>query len=149
MNTDSIIFNTKDSEGIMKYISTIKDDFKIIVKRNPKIDGRLNCGKGWDICLKTNNKAYRTQFNNAKVNGENIPEPEAILDCIISDVFGYLSVNNFYEFCSEFGYADDFYDNPEVRKTARKAYEACKQASQRMLTMFTEEELNAIQEKLP
>ena len=147
MNTNTIIYNTKDSEGIMKYIGSIKDDFKIIVKRNPNIDGRLNCGAGWDVCLKTNSKAYRTQFNNSKINGTDVPKADSILDCILSDVFSYLAIDGFYEFCREFGYASE-YDNPEIKKIARKSYEGCKKATERMLTMFTEEELSSIQDKL-
>ena len=148
MNTDTIIYNTKDSEGIMKYIASIKDDFKIIVKRNPNIDGRLNCGAGWDICLKDSHKAYRTQYNNSKINEEKYPKAEDILDCIISDALAYIDTETFYNFCKEFGYSIDIDENPENRNIARQAFQGCKKATERMSLIFTQEEMRNIADKL-
>lgn len=148
MNEQKIIYNTHNTKGIMSYINNFKNDFKIIVTRNKEIDGRLNCGAGWDIYLKDSHKAYRTQYNNSKMNKEKYPKADDILDCIISDALAYLDTKTFYNFCREFGYSIDIDENPENRNIARQAFQGCKKAAERMSLIFTQEEMRNIADKL-
>lgn len=76
--------NTQDNEYLQKIFS-IAPDLKMTVTRNSRIDGRMDCGLGYNVKLQVLNRSYSTVFNNSKASGNNIPDPEGIINCILMD----------------------------------------------------------------
>lgn len=122
--------------GVIEKITVTDDSFKLTVNRNPSIDGRIGCGAGYDVKLSNDKNSFSCKFNNSKAAGEAQPNPEDILECVISDAYAYICAKDFYDFCSEFGYEPD--------KKAEKIYNSCKRTADNLSKMFTEKEMEKI-----
>lgn len=116
-------------------------DLKMSFSRNRRIDGRMGCGAGYNVCLQRNNVKYYTEYNASITEGNHKPKKMDILYCINSDANCYSCTQNFSDFCSEFGY-DEYEDRARAR--AYKAYKSCQKALEKMFELFTPEELEII-----
>ncbi len=122
---------------LIKKIIKIDETFRMNVTRNRSFDGRLNCGAGWDVKLSNAKVSYSSRYNNSRVEKENTPNPDDILDCIFSDASSGEDSANYYDFCKMFGYEpykNDFSTakNPE----ALRIYKACCKAADSLSAMF-------------
>lgn len=138
--------NTTNNEYLEK-VFNIVPDFKMYVTRNAKIDGRIGCGLGYNVKLQTSNGSYSTVFNNSKAEGFNIPHPEGILNCILSDasIIGY--ADNFKDFCLELGYeeyTENRYGNIVINKEALNSFNACVRTNEALNKLFTSEQLDEL-----
>lgn len=124
-------------EEVKKVIPTLQVKYT----RKPKADGRMGCGLGYTVTVKGSHGTYTTTYNNSKNAGHETPDKMDILNCVLMDANCYECTQNFSDFCSEFGY-----DEYEDRAKANRAYKGCKRAYERLNEMFTNEELERLQE---
>ena len=134
---------------IIKDIIALDDSFQMSVMRNHALDGRLNCGAGWNVILKNNRHKLTVKFNSSIMDKESQPDPKTILDCIFSDMQAYECSRNFRDFCNEFGYEEYDYENEDKQNPrAIKAYKSCKKTAEDLQKMFSENEIKIIEDAL-
>lgn len=129
--------NTQDNEYLQKVFS-IAPDLKMTVTRNSKIDGRMGCGLGYNVKLQVFNRSYSTVFNNSKASGNDIPNPEGIINCILVDARCYDDTGSIENFRREFGYSE--YEGLRVYNACQRTYEAL----HRLLTSEQIEQLEEV-----
>ena len=134
-------FETKiDNRGVkFSDLQKVMPDLKMSVSRNRRIDGRIGCGAGYNVCLQKGNVKYYTRYNASIMEREHRPNKMDILYCINSDANCYSCTQNFSDFCSEFGY-----DEYEDRAKAMRVYKSCQRALEKMFELFTPEELEIL-----
>lgn len=144
------MINKKTSNNdIIKKIKTLNKTFAMHITRNRKIDGRLNAGAGYNVKLLTEKTSFTVKYNNSRMEKDNRPDPGNILDCLFTDMYGYLNTGNYRDFCNEFGYEEYEHDyGTQKNKKAFAVYKKCKQIAERMQTMFTDKQLAQINQWL-
>lgn len=130
-------------EEVKKVIPTVEVKYT----RKPKADGRMGCGLGYTVTVKGSHGTYITTYNNSKAAGHETPDKMDILHCFLSDANCYEYTQNLKNFCLEFGYTerDEFGEQPRM-KDGLKAYNACKRAYEALNRIFTETEIEKLQE---
>ena len=140
--------NTQDNEYLQKIFS-IAPDLKMTVTRNSKIDGRMGCGLGYNVKLQVFNRSYSTVFNNSKASGYDIPNPEGIINCIVSDARCYDDTRNFEDFCDEFGYdkySQNRYGEWIVNKDSMKIFNMLEKTYEALHRLLTSEQIEQLEE---
>jgi nucleoid-associated protein YejK len=135
-------FEQKVSNNEKIYFSDLQKaipDLKMTVSRNRRIDGRMGCGAGYNVCLQRGNVKYYTKYNTSIMDGERRPNKMDILYCITSDARSYTYTTSFSDFCSEFGY-----DEYEDRAKAQRVYKFCMTASMKLEQMFNDKEFEIL-----
>ena len=138
------------NDSIVKFIKTkFGDNFSFAVIRNPKLDHRINCGAGWDVQIKRNGRTMWTKFNNSRMEKENVPSANNILECLLSDAYAYDYSRDFGAFCGEMGYEPyDRYGSHRVNQEALKIFNGCQKIYEDLHELFDDDELIEIDEEL-
>ena len=140
--------NIQDNEYLEK-VFNIVPDLKMTVTRNSKLDGRMGCGLGYNVKLQVLNRSYSTVFNNSKASGYDIPNPEGILYCILSDARCYDNTGSFEDFCDEFGYdkySQNRYGEYIVNKDSMKIFNMLEKTYEAINRLFTSEQIEQLEE---
>lgn len=135
------------NERLNELFETIPN-FKLQIFRYSETDGRLGCGLGYTVKLTNNDKTYNFLYNSSRAEGQREPNPIDVLECTLSD--SYADTTSFENFCDEFGY-DRFVESSKtgiqvINLEAKKAFEGCKRAYDKLHELFTDEELEKIEE---
>ena len=104
-------------------------------------DGYGNRQK-YEVELNYNGKTYTTYYTDSVVayrNGKNI-DFKQVMECLLLDKSAYDSCTDIDDFQAEFGY--------EKVSECLKAYNGCKETSEGLERLFTEEELNQLQKEV-
>ena len=140
--------NTQDNEKLQQVFKVVPD-LRMTVVRNSKIDGRMGCGLGYNVKLQVFNRSYSTVFNNSKASGYDIPDPEGIIYCILSDAHCYESTGSFEDFCDEFGYdkyTENRYGYYVVNKDAMRTFNSLERTHIALNRLFTSEQIGQLEE---
>lgn len=100
------------------------------------------------ITIKYNDKSYSSCYQcNAKQYAKNTREQlkKDFVWCVYMDAKAYENSCSFEDFCKEFGYEpyDDY--SGCTNKSSLKIYKACQKASDKLQTLFTQEEIEALE----
>ena len=104
-------------------------------------NGYGNCMK-YEIELNYNGNSYITHFTDSVMayrNNEAL-DFKQVMDCLLLDKSAYDSCRDIDDFQNEFGY--------EKVSECLKAYNGCKETSEGLERLFTEEELEQLQEEV-
>ena len=104
-------------------------------------NGYGNCQK-YKVELNYNGKTYTTHYTDSVMayrNGEDI-NFKNVMECLLLDKSAYDSCTDIDDFQNEFGY--------EKVSECLKAYKGCKETSEGLERLFTEEELEELREEL-
>ena len=96
----------------------------------------------YEVELNYNGETYTTHYTDSVMayrNGEGI-DFERVIECLLLDKSAYDSCRDIDDFQSEFGY--------EKVSECLKAYNSCKETSEGLERLFTEEELEQLQEEI-
>ena len=104
-------------------------------------NGYGNCQK-YEVELNYNGRTYTTYYTDSVMayrNGEGI-DFKRVMECLLLDKSAYDSCRDIDDFQAEFGY--------EKVSECLKAYNGCKETSEALDRIFTEEELEQLQEAI-
>ena len=104
-------------------------------------NGYGNCQK-YEVELSYNGRTYTTHYTDSVMayrNGEDI-DFKRVMECLLLDKSAYDSCRDIDDFQAEFGY--------DKVSECLKAYNGCKETSEALDRIFTEEELEQLQEEI-
>ena len=96
----------------------------------------------YEVELNYNGRTYTTYYTDSVMayrNGEGI-DFKRVMECLLLDKSAYDSCRDIDDFQAEFGY--------EKVSECLKAYNGCKETSEGLDRLFTEEELDQLQEEI-
>lgn len=93
----------------------------------------------FDVCIETAHGAFTTEFQCNTLYTE--PDKFTVLECLLSDMNCFEECENAEDFIFSFGYTD----SPEALRNGFRVYEACKTTAEAMHKLFTDEELEELQ----
>ena len=103
-------------------------------------NGYGNCQK-YEVELNYNGRTYTTHYTDSVMaykNGEDL-NYRNVMECLLLDKSAYDSCKDIDDFQAEFGY--------DKVSECLKAYNGCKETSEALERIFTEEELEQLQEE--
>lgn len=148
----------------------MKEKVKIQIKENEIVRSPFangSCHK-YRLALKYNNKTFTFSFHDSVRNyeeGKNLNKEDALY-CVLTDSYCYEDTRNIKDFLNAFGY-DEFDLYPYIEngytladlysfasgvdvdqlRAGLKAYRGCKRAFEKLHEIFTEKELEELQEE--
>ena len=133
------MYYTVEPNGIMEKAIAFNPAFTLQAHRNKSFDGRLGCGAGWLVTLSDGNTKLVVKYNQSIAKKEEPPTAEEILGSLCTDVYCVID-NSYKEFCEELGYSQNAH--------SKNIYKKCKHTENHMLRIFTQDQLDALNEWL-